>query len=400
MISFRPTEDEAMIKDEVASFAKTLREKSRDLEKARAVPEDVRKAAHAMGLGSLAIPAAAGGAGLGLVATVQVEEALAEGDAAAAFGLAGGTTFVRAVLELGSEADHARLLSPLTADDGFSKFGAVAWGERKPHPARAGFSTVADATSGSVKITGEKSFVLNASKAGTFLVFAQVDEAEGWEGIEAFEVDADAPGVTVGARALTLGLDVADVADVKFENAPAKRFGDGKNTSDKILRFFAKSGLVVAARAVGLAHAAFETTREYCDGRKAFGKPIGHFQAVAFTLADRAMDVDAARSLVWRAADAWDRGLPENEALLHTAHAVSFALEAAMRCGDDAVQLHGGAGFMRDYPVEKFMRDAKQLQVCVLTAEQADQLAAAIEIGQPLSIGHVLPTPETQTTLV
>jgi alkylation response protein AidB-like acyl-CoA dehydrogenase len=139
---------------------------------------------------------------------------------------------------------------------------------------------------------------------------------------------------------------------------------------------------------------------EYCDTRVAFGKPIGHFQAVAFTLADRNMDVDAARALVWRAAWLWDSGAPALSALSATAHAVSFALEAAMRCGDDGVQLHGGSGFMRDYPVEKLMRDAKQLQLCAMTAEHADQLAAAVELGRPLDPGLVLPSPETQNAFV
>jgi alkylation response protein AidB-like acyl-CoA dehydrogenase len=141
-------------------------------------------------------------------------------------------------------------------------------------------------------------------------------------------------------------------------------------------------------------------TREYCDTRVAFGKPIGHFQAVAFTLADRAMDVEAARALVWRAAFLWDSGAPEKDALLATAHAVSFAHEAAMRCGDDAVQLHGGAGFMRDYPVEKMMRDAKQLQLCGMTAEHADQLAACIELGRPVDPAVVLPSADSQNAFV
>ncbi|MDB4994989.1 MAG: Butyryl-CoA dehydrogenase, partial [Myxococcaceae bacterium] len=168
-----------------------------------------------------------------------------------------------------------------------------------------------------------------------------------------------------------------------------------------LLHFFMKSALVVAARCVGLSRAAFEVTLEYCQGRKAFGKPVGHFQSIAFTLADRAMDVDASRALVWRAASAWDAGEGSKEdALLHSAYAVSYALEAAMRCGDDAVQLHGGAGFMRDYAVEKFMRDAKQLQVCMMTSEQADQLAATIELGRPIDLAMVLPTAESQSTLV
>jgi acyl-CoA dehydrogenase len=400
LVAFSPAEDESMMQGEVASFAKTLRTRAREFEKGRAVAEDARKAAHGMGLGSLSIPSSCGGAGLGLVTAMLVEEELAFGDAGAAFGLAGGASFVRAVLELGTEDDAKRLLALLSADDGYKKFGAVAWSEKLPNKERAGFSTVATKKGDRFEISGEKSFVVNGALASTLVVFAQVDESRGWEGIDAFVVEANARGVKIGERAKTLGLDAANVTSVSFDSAPATRLGDGADVSKKILRFFVKSGLIVAARAVGLAHAAFDVTREYCDTRKAFGKPVGHFQAVAFTIADRAMDVDAARSLVWRAADAWDRELPENEALLYSAQAISFALEAAMRCGDDAVQLHGGSGFMRDYPVEKFMRDAKQLQLCVMTAEQADQLAATLEVGQPLALGQILPTPESQNTLV
>jgi alkylation response protein AidB-like acyl-CoA dehydrogenase len=111
------------------------------------------------------------------------------------------------------------------------------------------------------------------------------------------------------------------------------------------------------------------------------------------------MDVEAARGLVWRAAAAWDAN-DEKEALLRTAQAVAYAHEAAMRCGDDGVQLHGGNGFIRDYPVEKYMRDAKQLGLCGMTAEHADQLAAAVTLGVAIDPGLVLPTPETQNAFV
>jgi alkylation response protein AidB-like acyl-CoA dehydrogenase len=251
-----------------------------------------------------------------------------------------------------------------------------------------------------------------------FLVFAEVEPAKGWRGLGAFVVNKGAPGLSVMPRKTTLGLDAASFGGIALKGVEVGE-SDRLSTTDfhaGVVRFFAKSALLVAARAVGLSRAAFEITREYCDTRKAFGKPIGHFQAVAFTLADRAMDLDAARSMVWRAAWAWDSlgyparasdaplrsegGQGEREALLRTAHAVSFALESAMRSGDDAVQLHGGSGFMRDYPVEKLMRDAKQLQLCAMTAEHCDQLAAAIELGLPLDPALVLPTPESQSTFI
>ncbi|HEX3344401.1 MAG TPA: acyl-CoA dehydrogenase family protein, partial [Polyangiaceae bacterium] len=179
----------------------------------------------------------------------------------------------------------------------------------------------------------------------------------------------------------------------------------------RLVAFFATQALFVAARAVGLSRAAFETTRDYCEQRKAFGKPIGHFQAIAFTLADRSMDLEAARAMIWRAAYHWDalacgadptpaNAADERAALQKIAWGVSFALEAAMRAGDDAVQLHGGSGFMRDYPVEKWMRDAKQLQLCAMTAEQADQLAALVALDRPIDPALVLPGAESQNVFL
>jgi alkylation response protein AidB-like acyl-CoA dehydrogenase len=239
------------------------------------------------------------------------------------------------------------------------------------------------------------------------VVFAQVDEAAGWKGLGAFLVSKHDAGVTIAPRSRTLGLDAASFGSIELANVrTATRLeacgSSGPAPGDftaATVRFFAKEALKVAARCVGLSQAAFDVTRDYVETRKAFGKPIGHFQAIAFTLADRAMDVEAARGLVWRAASLWDQN-ETKDALHASAQAIAFAKEAAMRCGDDAVQLHGGAGFVRDYPVEKWMRDAKQLQLCVMTSSQADQLATAVELGLPLDLGAVLPTAETQPAFV
>ena len=307
------------------------------------------------------------------------------------------------IAELGSPSQRDALLAPFVADGGHERFGAVAFGEARALPDRPGLGTVATRTSAGYLLTGTKSYVRNADRAELFVVFAQVDEAAGWDGLGAFVVRRDQDGVSLGARETTLGLDVMSVGTVALDRVAVgedARLTGGDSFSTSLLRFLAKEALLVAARAVGLSREALGITREYVDTRHAFGKPIGHFQAVAFTVADRAMDVESARALVHRAAAAWDTNLAERECLLRTGYAVSFALEAAMRAGDSAVQLHGGAGFMRDYPVEKLMRDAKQLQLCVLTSGQADQLACASELGVPPALGLVLPTPESQSTLI
>jgi acyl-CoA dehydrogenase len=402
MISFEPTEDQKLIVGTVADFAKSvLAPRGREFEKAHAVGQDVCKAVHEMGLSLAAVPEALGGQGLGLLTAVMINEELAYGDPGAPFGLPGFGAFVIAAQELGSEEQAKALLSSFADPSGAGSFGAVAWSERAPNKERAGFSTTAKKTASGWELSGAKAFVSNADLAETFIVFAQVDEALGWGGIGAFVVKKDNPGLTLLERHKTLGLDCGNFGAIALKGAKvsqADRLEGGADFTRACVRFFSKYALTVAARQVGLARLAFDVSREYCDMRTAFGKPIGHFQAVAFTLADRHIDAESARDLVRHAAWCWDAGRDE-EALLGTAQAVAHAHEVAMRCGDDAVQLHGGAGFMRDVIVEKLMRDAKQMALVGATAEQMDQLAAALELGVPLDPALVLPTPETQAVL-
>jgi alkylation response protein AidB-like acyl-CoA dehydrogenase len=401
MIDFEPTEEQRLMQESVAQFAKsTLAPRVRDFERLRAVPEDVRRLAHEMGLGLIDVPEACGGQGEGLVTAVLLEEELGSADAAAAFGLPGPGAFGRALLELGTPEQASRWLAGFSDPDAHDRFGAVAWSEPAPCKARGGFSTAAVQDGDRFRITGKKSFVTNAALADRFVVFAQVDPEAGWGGIGAFVVERGAKGLAIPGRHDTLGLDAASFGEIVLEDvvvdAPLERCGAGDAFTRATLRFFAKQALIVAARAIGLARFAHQIAVEHCEHRTAFGKPIGHFQAVAFALADRLMDVDSSRWLVWRAARAWDANLKEKEALLFTAHAVASALDAAMRTADDCVGLHGGSGFIRDLVAEKLMRDAKQIALCCPTAEQLDQLASAIELGAPLDPALVLPTPDTQ----
>ena len=408
MIAFEPTDDQKLMQESVAQLARHFRTRARETEKLRAIPEDMRVAAHSFGLGLAEVPTELGGAGLGHLTTALVDEELAYGDPGAGFGIAGPGAFGGAVLELGTPEQAKALLARFSEADGWQRFGAVAWGEPKANAERPGLVATAAPSARGWELRGEKAYVVNADRAEVFVVFAQVDPAAGWRGTGAFVVERGAPGLRVLPRETSLGLDAASFGGIALDGVKVegeRRLLGGSDYHAALVRFFAKQALRVAARAVGLARAAFDAAREYGETRRAFGKPIGHFQAVAFTLADRAMDVDAARALVWRAAHAWDAdgtrtSVKESDALLATARALAFAQEAAMRCGDDAVQLHGGAGFMRDYPVEKFMRDAKQLQLCAMTAEQMDQLAAAIELGRPIDPGEVLPSAESQSAFV
>lgn len=384
MIGFAPGDDHKLLIDASQKLAKALGERARETEKSGLAP-DLASAAKELGVGVAHLAEAMGGAGLGLVGGVLLEEEIAAGDPAAALALGGTGAFALAMSELGSAA--------LARD---VEAGAVAFGEPRPHRDRPGLSTVATKTSDGFVLRGEKAYVLGADRAERFVVFAQVDEAVGCDGIGAFLVSRG-DRVKPTARVRTLGLDAASFGGLLLDGARGELL---TVDAPSMLRFFVKHALLNAARCVGLARAAFDVTRTYVEQRRAFGKPVAHFQAVAFTVADRAMDVEASRALVWRAAWLWDSGDDENAALLASARAITLAHETAMRAADDGVQLHGGAGFMRDYPVEKMMRDAKQLQLCGLTAEHADQLAAAIELGRPVDPAHVLPSADSQNAFV
>jgi alkylation response protein AidB-like acyl-CoA dehydrogenase len=398
VIDFEPTEDQRIMRDTVAQLAKaSISQRAREFEAARAVADEVRQAAAEMGLAGVLLPESCGGAALGMTTAVLLEEELGKADAATAFALPGPGSFGLALLELGSTEQQAELLAPF-ADGGVDRYGAVAWSEPRANRERAGFSTVARRVDGGWELSGKKSFVCNARAADRFVVFAQIDEGSGWNGIGAFVVLSENPGVRVGDRHDTLGLDAAWFGEVAFEHCkvPASAQLAPADFTLATLRFFARHALIVAARAVGLAQFAFDVAREYCDTRQAFGKPIGHFQAVAFNLADRAMDVESARWLLWKAAWSWDAGKGDRACVLASAQAAAQSLDVAMRCGDDCVSLHGGAGFIRDVIAEKLMRDAKQLALTCPTAEQLDQWAAAVELGAPLDPALLLPTPEAQ----
>jgi alkylation response protein AidB-like acyl-CoA dehydrogenase len=399
MIDFEPTEEQALMVTAVSQLASKLRERIRQTERDHGLPAELRLAAFEMGLGGgVAVPESHGGAGLGLVTAVLLDETLAGGDPAAPFALGGPGALAGALHELGTPAQASEWLGKLSSAD---RCGAVAWSEPRAHATRAGFCTTATRSGDDWVLSGVKAFVLNADRADAFVVVAQVDEAAGWSGLGVFVVPEGAAGLTVGARHTTLGLDAVEWRSLTLSDVrvPSDARLDAELTpaelTRRLVRAFAKHALVVAARAVGLSRTAFELAREHCDTRVAFGKPIGHFQAVAFTLADRLIDVDSARWMVWRAAASWDRG-DEKAALLESARAAAHAVEAAMRAGDDCVQLHGGSGFIRDLLAEKLMRDAKMLALAGLTPELCDQLATALDLGLELDPALVLPTPDLQ----
>ncbi len=380
MISFDLDEEQRLIVDTVRGFAaERLRPRLRELELGGEVPDDLRRAFEELGLALLDVPEALGGAGQSQVTAALAHEELSFGDPGAAVALARAQPAACALAELADDAQRIRLLAALARP---GTFGAVALSE----PGRAQgplFATRARRDGNSWILSGRKSWVLFGDRAALTVVFALVDgEPDGWAGAGAFVVEGRA-GVTAAARHTTLGLNAAPIAEIALEGCrvpSANRLLGGGDLEAATRRVMARVALLGAARQVGLARAAFEYALRYAEERKAFGKPIAHFQEIAFFLADMHMEVESARWLLWRAARALDTG--DAAFSIHAAKAAAHANEAAWFCADRGVQILGGAGYMRDHPSEKWMRDTKTLALFGASTEAHAQAIAAAELGQ------------------
>jgi alkylation response protein AidB-like acyl-CoA dehydrogenase len=388
MISFALEEDQQIIQETVKKFAaEVMRPKMRAWEKARAVPAEARRTFHEMGLGLLDVPEALGGAGASATTAAVVHEEMAAGDPGAAVALWAPHLVPAAILELGDEAQARKFLARFADPKGAERLGAVAYSERKGPV--AGFSTVAEKKGNQWVLRGSKAFVVNGGRADLTVVFAQIEPDKGWDGIGAFVVEAGTAGISEIARHALLGLETVYAAEIALDGVTVpdeNRLTGGKlGFAAGAKRFFQRAALTNAARQVGLARAAYETALEYTQERTAFGKPVAHFQAIAFTLAEMHMDVEAARWMVWRAAAGF--GVSDKPDGRDVAQAAVHANEAAWRVADNAVQLLGGAGFVQDFPVEKWMRDTKALAL-FSPADQLSQLALAqLELGHPIEAG-------------
>jgi alkylation response protein AidB-like acyl-CoA dehydrogenase len=387
MISFAPSDEQELVRETARKFAlEELRPRLRQLEQG-GVPGELRRRFHDLGVALIDVPEAAGGMGLGVTTAVLVHEELAFGDPGAAVALWGPHLAAAAVAELGTPEQAARLLAPFAAPDGALRLGAVAWSETGKDLPVTGMATRARREDDGWVLDGRKAFVVNAGEAELTIVFAQIADGPsaelrtGWDGVGAFAVHGPLP---TGAPSRWLGLQAVRAGELVLDGV---RVGEADRLAcdvARLRRFFARAWVTTAARQVGLARAAHETALAYTQDRQAFGKPVAHFQAVSFDLAEMHMEVESARWMVWRAAAELDAAAPT--AVESGAKALAHANQAAWRVADDAVQLHGGAGFIQDYPVEKWLRDTKALALLGGSDALARLTIAGIGLGLPESL--------------
>ena len=322
------------------------------------VPRELWIKAAEIGLTSFMLPEELGGGGMTDCLTgCIVQEELSHGCAGIGNLITSNGFFAEPVLALGNEAQQGRWIEPLAGEH--PPLTALATTEPGAGSDAASIQTTARRVDGGYVLSGQKSWISNGGVAEFYVVFATVEPGSGHRGITAFVVERDDGGVTVGQPMRKMGQRAIVNTELFLEDVRLgedRRLGDEGRGFRGLMQTFDRSRVTLGASATGLARAALEYASDYAQERVQFGKPIAEHQAVAFRLADMALRVDASRLLVWRAARMLDAG---ERATTEAAMAKLHASESAMWCTWAAVQTLGGWGYSREYPVEKWMRDAK-----------------------------------------
>ena len=331
-------------------------------ERERRFPVDIVKRLGEMGWLGIPIPENEGGAGLDTLAyAIAIEEI---GRVWGSLGLivAAHTSLGCGPLHLaGSDEQKQQFLVPMASGQVLGGYGLTEPGAGSD---AGGTRTTGRLDDGHWVINGGKRFITNAGHAGTYIVTARTGETDkGGPEISAFIVPSDTPGFSVGRLEEKLGLHASATGELLFENArvPGENLlgprGDGFRTFLKILD---GGRISIGALAVGLAQAALDASIPYAQTREQFGRPIGSFQGVAFMIADMATEIEAARQMVWRAAWLKDQGRDYG---LAAAEAKLFASEVSSRATNNGIQIHGGYGYVEEYKVERYLRDAKLTEI-------------------------------------
>jgi acyl-CoA dehydrogenase len=322
------------------------------------LPRDVWVKASTLGLTSFMLPEQYGGAGMTDCLTgCIVQEELSHGCSGIGNLITSNGFFAEPVLALGSQEQQQRWLSPLAGED--PPFTALAITEPESGSDAASIRTRARRVDAGYVLSGQKAWISNGGVSRFYVIFATVEPGSGHRGITAFIVQDGDEGLRYGPALRKMGQRAIPNCELFLDDvfvAEDRRIGAEGEGFTGLMHTFDRSRVTLAASATGLARAALEYAVAYAKEREQFGKPIGQHQAVAFRLADMALRVDASRLLTWRAAQMVDGG---ERATTEAAMAKLHASETAMWCTWAAVQTLGGWGYSREYPVEKWMRDAK-----------------------------------------
>ncbi len=361
MISFELSEDQKQLQDIARKFAKEeMIPRAEHHDRTGEFPHEVVKKAWELGLMNTHVPAEYGGLGLSVLDGCIVTEEMAYGCTGMATAMEANALASAPLMVAGNDAQKKQFLGMLTAEP---KYAAYCVTEPGAGSDVAGIATTAKKVGDDYVINGSKMWITNASVANWYFVLAYTDQSLKHKGMSGFLVPRETPGITVGKKEDNLGQRASDTRGITFEDVkvPSKyRLGNEGEGFKIAMGAFDHTRPVVAAGAVGLARRAMDEAIKYSLTRKTFGQPIASYQAVSFMIADMAKDIEAARYLVWRAGWEIDQGRRNTK---FAAMAKAFAADMAMQVTTNAVQVFGGYGYSKEYPVEKLMRDAKIYQI-------------------------------------
>src|SRR5438552_2845384 len=381
-VSFALTDEQRALRGLAHKFAeKEIRPRAAEYDEHRTHPADVIAKAHELGLLNLHIPSDLGGAELSIFDGLLVDEELCWGCSGIGTAIMANGLGAGPVVVAGTEEQKRQWLAPLVEEPIMCSFCLT---EPNAGSDVSAIETTAVRLGGEYVLNGSKMFITNAGHASWFTVFASTDRSRGHRGLAAFVVPRDAEGVTIEKHLDKMGQRATDTSAVAFQDVrvPAGNRlgaeGDGFKIAMQTLDG-TRPGTAVGA--VGVARAAFEHACDYSKSRVQFGQPIAMNQGINFLIADMATKIEAARLLCWQAAWMVDAGFGRR-ATLYSSMAKRFAADTCMEVTTDAVQIFGGYGYIKEFPVEKLMRDAKLFQIYEGTS-QIQRLVIARELLMP-----------------
>jgi acyl-CoA dehydrogenase len=387
VVDFTLTDEQKALREMAHDFAeKEMRPVAWEYDKEGTWPEDVLKKAWELGLMNSHIPEEYGGPGASYMDGVLIEEEMGWGCSGIGTSLTCNGLATAPIMLGGSEDTKKEFLGRLTEEYGLASFCLT---EPDAGSDVSGMRTTATKQGDKYVINGSKCFITNGGYADFYTVYAKTDKDAGHRGISAFVVPRD-DTVTVDKKEDKMGQRASNTATISFNETeiPAENLLGEENHGFKLaMMTLDRTRPGVAAMAVGIARAAFEYATDYSKERVQFGVPIAMHQAIQFMIADMATEVEAARLMVWKSAVELDQGRRNT---LTSSHAKRFAADAAMKITTDAVQVYGGYGFIKDYPVEKLMRDAKIMQLYEGTS-QIQRLVIARETLLPRRVDEPAP---------
>lgn len=362
------TEDQLIIRDTIREFAENkIRPVIMELDESQSFPRELLRELGELGFLGIIFPEEYGGAGLGYVEFEIIIEELARVDPSIALSVAAHNGLcTNHLFRFANEEQKKKYIPDLASG---KKIGAWALTEPASGSDAAGLQTVAEKKNDHYILNGTKNFITHGKYGEIAVVMTITDKNEGKKGISAFILEKGIPGFSAGKKENKLGMRASETSQLIFENCIVPKenlIGEEGMGFIQALQILEGGRISIASLSVGLAQGCLDASIKYSKERKQFGKPISDFQATQFKLAEIQTNIEAARMLTLRAAYLKDKGIPNRK---EAAMAKLFASEIAEKAASEAVQIHGGYGFVKDYPVEKFYRDVKLLTIGEGTSE-------------------------------